>query len=239
MALESGELAKLIITPQIESALYEDLNKRGFAVQFNPTNLSISKTVSWTERLLAERNDNNECVCSPRNVSLNAPELEFAGGGARTVRLELLFDVTQTSSDADVRQLTQNLVRLTRIDRKLQHPPICSLSWGVQESLWYDLPLRCVATNLDQDFLLFSRDGIPQRAKVTVQFTENIDVVQDKKQTDPDLTTYIVKRGDTLTSIAAANYKNTIHWRLIATANDIDDPRALRPGARLTIPRLV
>jgi nucleoid-associated protein YgaU len=49
---------------------------------------------------------------------------------------------------------------------------------------------------------------------------------------------YVVRRGDTLSGIAAAVYRNPASWREIARANGITDPRALAPGRTLTLPRL-
>jgi nucleoid-associated protein YgaU len=50
--------------------------------------------------------------------------------------------------------------------------------------------------------------------------------------------TYTVKRGDTLSSIAAAEYGDPARWRPIATANRITDPLSLRPGLVLALPAL-
>jgi nucleoid-associated protein YgaU len=47
-----------------------------------------------------------------------------------------------------------------------------------------------------------------------------------------------VRRGDTLSSIAAAVYRDPGLWREIARANDIKDPRILPPGRLLLLPRL-
>jgi nucleoid-associated protein YgaU len=48
----------------------------------------------------------------------------------------------------------------------------------------------------------------------------------------------IVRRGDTLSSIAIEQYNDVTQWRAIAIANDIDNPRALTPGQVLVIPKL-
>jgi nucleoid-associated protein YgaU len=51
--------------------------------------------------------------------------------------------------------------------------------------------------------------------------------------------TYIVKAGDTLPKIAARKdiYNDASKWKLIANANNIRDPRALKVGRKLTIPK--
>ena len=38
--------------------------------------------------------------------------------------------------------------------------------------------------------------------------------------------------------IAARYYGDSTRWRALAQANGIEDPLSLRPGARLSIPRL-
>jgi LysM repeat protein len=48
--------------------------------------------------------------------------------------------------------------------------------------------------------------------------------------------TYTVKRGDSLSRIAAAVYRDSNRWRLLAAANQISDPRLLRAGQILLLP---
>ena len=50
--------------------------------------------------------------------------------------------------------------------------------------------------------------------------------------------TYLVARGDTLSSIAGAEYGDPAAWRPIAAANRIVNPRRLEPGSRIVIPPL-
>jgi nucleoid-associated protein YgaU len=47
-----------------------------------------------------------------------------------------------------------------------------------------------------------------------------------------------VRHNDTLHSIAAEEYRDPALWRHIARANGIVNPRDLKPGTVLTIPRL-
>lgn len=47
---------------------------------------------------------------------------------------------------------------------------------------------------------------------------------------------YVVRKGDTLGSIAERTLGSRDQWRTIARANDIDDPSQLEVGRRLTIP---
>ncbi|WP_143589272.1 LysM peptidoglycan-binding domain-containing protein, partial [Streptomyces angustmyceticus] len=42
--------------------------------------------------------------------------------------------------------------------------------------------------------------------------------------------------GDSLASLAWREYGDATRWRLIAEANEIDDPMRLRPGTELLLP---
>jgi nucleoid-associated protein YgaU len=156
--------------------------------------------------------------------------------------LQLFFDVTEGGADgqtSDVRAETNKIVALTRIEPKQGKPPVCRVSWGREAPPGSDFPFDGVVTNLTQNFVLFRASGEPVRANLTVVFTELIDPEQNKRETDPDLTTYVVKRGDTLSAIAARLYRDPTQWRVIAVANDLDDPHHLQIGVRLAIPKLI
>ncbi len=161
----------------------------------------------------------------------------FGGGDARQLTLELFFDVTESDVPAplrDVRIETDQIVALTRIEPKQGRPPTCAVVWGRGST--QDFPFVGVVGNLTERFTLFAPDGTPLRATLTVVFREFLDAVQDQRETDPESTTRVVKRGDTLSGIAADVYRDPTRWRLIAEANRLDDPRHLEPGWVLTIP---
>lgn len=235
MVLETP--TKLKIKPLPPSKLPE------ITVQFNPTAYSMTKPVTWSPQVSAGTStDTSKQTAVQRN--LNAPVLQFGGGGSRTLVLELFFDVTEPVIDQgkpvdDVRQLTNKIVKLTRIERDAnpQQPPICEVSWGNPLDP-PEFPFVGVVTNLAQNFTLFKSDGRPLRARLTLTFTEWIDREKDLKQTDPEQTTRLVKRGDTLSSLAAEAYGDPNLWRIIAQANNLDNPRHLEVSKSLIIPKL-
>ena len=154
--------------------------------------------------------------------------------------MELFFDLTEEGNGEDVRQETNKIVALTRIERDEAHPRVCEVSWG-QAPVGSDFPFIGVITSLTQNFTLFKGSGTPIRANLSVSFLEFLAPLVDKRETDPELTTRIIKRGDTLSSIAAQVYSNPKLWRIIAQANELDDPRHLEThiGRTLTIPKLL
>ncbi|AKV66614.1 MULTISPECIES: CIS tube protein [Microcystis] len=232
MVLETP--TKLKIKPLPPSKLPE------ITVQFNPTAYSITKPVTWSSQVSASTSTATKGEQSTVQRNLNAPVLQFGGGGSRTLVLELFFDVTEPVEGKpvdDVRQLTNKIVKLTRIERDTNQPPICTVSWGNPLDP-PEFPFIGVVTNLVQNFTLFKSDGKPLRARLTVTFTEWIDREKDLKQTDPEQTTRLVKRGDTLSSLAAEVYGDPNLWRIIAQANNLDDPRHLKVSNPLIIPKL-
>ena len=223
-------LAKLTITPESASKFAP------IEVMFNPNTYSIGKSVSWTAATPVGS------AGSQTERNKNAPALQFGGGQSRTMTLNLFFDTTEQTDDTkkDVRNLTNQIVKLTRIVRNLdpQRPPVCVVSWGKATPAGSDFPFTGVVTQLTQQFNLFLPDGRPVRANLTVAFTEFLDPTKDELQNDPEFTTRLVKRGDTLSSIAADVYHDPTLWRVIAEANQLDDPRQIPVGLRLNIPKI-
>lgn len=214
-----NKLAKLTIKPR-------DSNLSEIEVMFNPTSYSIAKPVTYTEQAKTE---------------LNAPLLVFGGGGARTMTLNLFFDVTERINGKkieDVRELTNKFVALTRIERGKNRPPVCDITWGSNPPVNSDFPFAGVVTSLNQDFTLFESNGKPLRADLKVDFKEFLGWGESQRETDPEFTTRVVKRGDTLSSIAGDVYGDPKLWRPIADANNLDDPLRLAVGMSLSIPKV-
>ena len=232
------KLEKLTITPQSPSKLKE------IEVLFNPTSYSISKSVGWNSpRTTGINSGGSSSGGSSENQNeeqtrrgLNAPQVAFGGGSARQLSLELFYDTTLPIEGitpmSDVRNETNKIVELSRIERDEEKPPVCLVSWGAA------FPFRGVLTNLTQRFTLFTSSGVPLRANLSVSFREYLPPEDDKIETDPVFTTRIIKGGDTLSSIAAEIYRDPTRWRIIAEENSIDDPRRLDIGQMLSIPKL-
>jgi nucleoid-associated protein YgaU len=133
----------------------------------------------------------------------------------------------------DVRQYTDQIAQLVEVDPELHRPPVCDLRWGV-----FDI-FTGVLTNLEQRFTLFLDDGTPVRATLTCNFVEVGTQAHATELHSSDVVkTRQVRRYDTLQSLAADEYGDPALWRPIATANGIVNPRDLRPGSTLTIPKL-
>lgn len=215
---------KLEMTPLDSSGA--KIETKRFKVLFNPTTYSISSSVTWTPQASRE---------------LNAPTLTYGGGAGRTLTLQLFFDVTEPINGMridDVRKETNRVVTLARKDRDLGRPPVVAIEWGVAPLTGSDFPFVGVVSQLTQTFTLFKADGTPVRATLDVTFTEFVDPQIDQRKLDPEFTTRTVKRGETLSGIAAELYGDPALWRVIAQFNRLDDPRQIEIGRRLAIPNI-
>jgi len=101
---------------------------------------------------------------------------------------------------------------------------------------------KCVMESIKQKFTLFSPEGVPLRATLTVTLREYRPLEQQLREmglNSPDRThVHVLQQGDDLARVAHTYWGSVAEWREIADANRIDDPRRLTPGRFLRVPRL-
>jgi nucleoid-associated protein YgaU len=218
-------LMKFQILPEKEGNPSKPLRFDGDPIEalFNPDEFSISGSVGWPAASAAQR---------------DVKEAQFTSGD-RTLSVKLLFDTydTPTSEKDDVREVhTSKIVKLSRVEKAKHRPPVCRLRWG---SNYF---FQGILERLEQRFTLFMENGTPVRATLTCSFKEwrtNIeDMEQQELQSSDIVKMKVVRRGDTLSAIAAEEYLDPRGWRPIAVANGIDDPLSLPIGRAITVPNL-
>jgi nucleoid-associated protein YgaU len=88
---------------------------------------------------------------------------------------------------------------------------------------------------------MFRPNGEPSRALVDLELTQSEETKAGQNPTTraiAGIKVHTVRDGDSLPSLSYRNYGDATRWRVIAEANGIDNPLALRRGAQLTIPTL-
>jgi len=197
-----------------------------FSVLFNPTEYMIEDSAKWEAQ---ERMG-------------QASELHYTGNERKKLTMELFFDSYE--SRTDVREHTSKIAGLLVFNQDKHRPPKVTLSWGTAApgGPHADFPFTCVLVTLKQTFVLFHADGTPARAKLATTFLEFSlpeEELEENEPRSPDRTkAYIVKKGDTVSGIAAMFYNDPRRWRAIAEANNVENPRILEAGRILTIPNL-
>lgn len=100
----------------------------------------------------------------------------------------------------------------------------------------------CIVESIQQRFTLFSPEGVPLRATLSVSLREykslETQLQQLNLQSSDHTKVHTVQRGETLPQIAYQAYRDPTQWRLIANTNRILRPRDLQPGRVLELPPL-
>jgi hypothetical protein len=200
---------------------------------FNPSRYAISKANQWH---------------STPVVGAALPAVQFGGGLARELKLELLFDAVESGSQ-DVRGVTDRLFMMMEATahasggRDSARPPAVTFAWGPTVSF------KAVARHLDVQYTLFARDGTPIRAQCTLTLVQ-IAKADSRSAAGPAqaqnpttrattrIGVHVVVAGDSLPSIAQTAYGDPTRWREIAQANAIEDPLRLQRGRALAVPHL-
>ncbi len=163
---------------------------------------------------------------------LESPLLQFSRGGLETLSMDLFFDTYERGED--VRKYTNKIVDLLKIDPELHAPPVLRFVWG-------NLNFACVLSRVNKKFTMFTKDGIPVRATLSVTFSEYSSggELRDRPLQSSDKTKIrTIKQEDSLWAIAAEVYGDPALWRAIAEENGIKNPRILEAGSEITIPPL-
>ena len=221
--------AKIKILPE-DKIKIESMGKQydSFDVMFNPTEYSLNKANQIAE------------IAIP---GLDTPILQFIRGQNEKLTLDLFFDVRKIAQESDqdknvkdVRILTDRVYQLAKIHPDLHAPPRFQFIWG------QGLSFTAICESVQQKFELFDPDGIPLRATLSVVFREyekfDEQLKRLKLKSSDHTKRRVVKRGDTLSSIAEEEYDDPREWRHIADHNKIVTPRRLVPGSVLEIPPL-
>lgn len=224
--MATGEVARLTVFPLKKNVTEKDTSvsvdeTNKFVCQFNPESLTVAKVNDWSFRA---------------DIGDDVPEVIFSGGLAGSLKLNLLFDTTESGND--VRERYAKLLKLSMIkpsdnpDKKGQ-PQQVLVHWG--SWMGFVAIIQCVT----QKFEFFKKDGTPLRAHVDITFRQAWD---DKKKGGQNPTsrtevrrTWVVERGQRLDWIAHQVYGNSGAWRHIAQSNGLLDPSSLLPGQILKI----
>jgi hypothetical protein len=188
---------------------------------FNPQSYTISKRNVWTYKPTQGK---------------DLPDPEFGGGMPMSYRLSLLLDVSLDGPDNSVKDQANKLMQAMHGGGTA--PKFITFGWGSVK-----LP-KAVPVSISIQYALFHPNGEPVRALVDLELSQAEQLTPAGKAQNPTtrgtpgLRSHTVRAGDSLASVAYASYGDATLWRLVAEANGVDDPLALRRGTVLTIPRM-
>ncbi|HYU34432.1 MAG TPA: LysM peptidoglycan-binding domain-containing protein [Thermoanaerobaculia bacterium] len=211
-------LEKLKISVEVRPNVY---SARPFEVLFNPTELKLDKNAHWVKLATSGR---------------DTARAGFSYSDPYTLSLDLFFDTYEKKTN--VRDYVREVAALATVQGDLHRPPRCKLAWGKNDFGGF----QWVLESLSQRFTLFLPNGTPVRATLSCMFKQWRSAKEEAlevKRSSPDVAkTRVVRRGETLSSIAAEEYNDPSLWRPIAELNRIHNPRKVVPGQVLAIPPL-
>ena len=219
-------MAELATSSGLKKAYIQVLDAQGktkdkIPVLFNPSEYSMEKSNEFAN------------INIP---GLESPLLQFVRGGLETLTMDLFFDTYTYEKSIDVRKTyTDKIANLLKIDPTIHAPPVLQFVWG-------SLTFTGVLSRVSKKFTMFSSDGTPVRATLSVTFNEfkTEKSTKEKPLQSRDRTKhYTLKQGDSLWLIAAEEYGDPAMWREIARANEIDNPRILETGRGIILPPVV
>lgn len=204
-------------------------------VLFNPNQIQLSKT-GWRTGASGDPIPSD----TPATLSMSLFfDTSLINAKSKTFDPTLLL-TPKSGKAPDVRTYTKRIYQLTQNRSELAaagepRPPVCRLIWGLREAVFFQGVLLQVTKN----FTRFLEDGTPVRATLDCSFQAWEAPETDQRAKNPiDDPVHVVKRGETLSSIAAQEYNDPSLWRIIARINRLNNPRAITPGQMLTIPPL-
>jgi len=150
------------------------------------------------------------------------------------------FDMNEDLSpppDYRVNELFTTFLSLVKYDPKQHTPPQVGFIWS--KFLHFVGKL----SSYDVQYTVFDKDGTPVRAKIAMRIIgEEIALTELEQQyprESPDRTKQrTLHYGDQLWMMAQEEYGDVAHWKTIAQANGILNPRTISGAARLKVPSI-
>ena len=224
---ESVKLVKAQLQ-EIDLAKPEAAATKKVPVQFNPETLKVS----FANQIQTPEGGSGD--------QRGGAAQQFVGAGTTKLSLQLWFDVNapqEGKAEKDVRKLTEKVTyfitpKPNPKDKKKFLPPGVRFIWG---SFQFD----GIMESLEESLEFFSSDGIPLRASMTLNLTQQkIDTYKfpanapDRKPLPGTRPLTPVAKGSTAQSLASDAGKGD-DWQSVAAANGIENPRDLQAGMLL------
>lgn len=196
---------------------------------FNPTTIKFSKSAQF------KRAENQK--------GKTGPPVQFVSTSPIELSIQLLLDAVGKGPTASVEPEVTKLMSWTAPDSasaksKSPSPPLLQFTWG-QLKLGTNGKFVGHLETVGVTYKMFSPNGAPIRADVDLKLK---DVPQEPAGTNPTsggLVTHRrrqITRGESLHSVAYAEYGDAALWRGLAVINEIDDPLRVAPGRTLLVP---
>lgn len=194
---------------------------------FNPTEYTVAKSAKWNR--------------PQTRAARSSTRPEFGGANPQTVQMEIFFDASEDIV-GDVTKDIMILLNWTKptglsVNRQQANPPLLRFIWGRNPAL---IDFTGFLKSVSAKYTLFTPDGTPVRATANISLEEAPSDLPFP--TNPSsgslagLRSHVMLEGDSLQSVAQAEYGRAAMWRSLALFNSIDDPLRVAPGTSILVP---
>ena len=203
---------------------------------YNPTSFSVSYSASYDEGKALDTGDavKKFNYVNPRTLTM---ELFFDGTGASPSSNDLASKAASALGLPAVNTVDAQIETFIGlaydIDGDIHKPRYIQVIWGT-------FILNGVLASANVNYLMFSPDGRPLRAKMSITINENVASTLLSKllnKHSPDLSkSIVVKEGDTLPLLCYQEYGDSSLYPKIAEVNNLKNYRRLKQGMELLFP---
>lgn len=186
---------------------------------FNPKDFSLTRKANWTS--------------DPAKKAESPPE--YLGAQPTEISVEMFLDESE-QDNGDISKTVAKLLKCLDPHTGTGDSPSAphvTFFWGSA------IRFHGIVTSVAVNYALFRGTGTPIRGKATVTIKEMGQPAAAQNPTSGSpagYRTHLMRAGDTLASVAYAEYGNAARWRLLAEANGIDDPSRIPAGQSLLVP---
>lgn len=219
---KSGALEKLRILAYQDAEYKKEIKALEFHAYVNPNEITLSYEIEYDTK---------------QGTGTTNSRMEFKKAKPGDMSLTFFIDGTGANGHpVDVQEKIETFQRVTGYNGDIHRTNYLKVMWGELQIK------RCVLKSASIVYKLFKPSGVPLRAVITANFTDNsgdrtrVAMAQDKSA---DLThVRLVKAGDNLPTLCHEIYGNPNYYLAVARANQLNNFRQLTPGMKLWFPPL-
>ena len=194
--------------------------------QFNPSQVQLGRSANWNT--------------TPAVAYNRGAPPKFTGAEPASLQLEVFLDASGTPTSNNVQNQVEPLLSCCEVtSQSIEREGAVAAVGGVQLGFVLDGPVHRVRHQRQRQL----HPVQPQRHPAARHLHPRADRDPQRHQAaEPDVGRAVRApgappvAGDTLDSLAWREYGDATEWRVIAEANEIDDPMRLRPGTELLLP---
>lgn len=205
---------------------------------FNPSSYTIRSTPVYQAMPKLGQDGEDQVFISGASRELSTVLFFDSAGDTDLFSSGQLGQMSREKMENSLKPVTDKtklLMETVRIVGDQHKPPKVIFSWG-------NLNFKGFITSLSEEYTMFSMQGKPIRAKVSISIKEDLEESLARKTSpfeSPDRTkSRVIVEGMSLWSLAYEEYDDCEKWRIIARANHLMNPLDIKPGQVIRIPAL-